>query len=84
MITIVIIAITVVVSLIALGKKNMLDSMMFNACQVHHHRKYYRLLSYGLCSAVCPVAPPYASPLPSFSACSMVFTTSSSVIEAEL
>ena len=48
MITIVIIAITVVVSLIALGKKNMLDSMMFNACQVHHHRKYYRLLSYGL------------------------------------
>ena len=48
MITIIIIAITAIVSLIALGKKDMLNSMMFNAYLVYNHKKYYRLLSYGL------------------------------------
>lgn len=48
MITIVIIAITAIVSIIAFSKREMLNSMLFNAYLVWNHRKIYRLFSHGL------------------------------------
>lgn len=48
MITIVIIAITALVSIIALSKREFLSAMMFNAFSVYHYKKYYRLFSHGL------------------------------------
>ena len=48
MITIIIIAITAIVSLIAFSQRQMLNSMLFNAYLVWNHRKFYRLFSHGL------------------------------------
>lgn len=48
MITIIIIAITAIVSLAALSKKEILNALMFNAFETYHNKKYYRLFSYGL------------------------------------
>lgn len=48
MITIVIIAITAIVSIIAFSKREMLNAMLFNAYLVWNYRKIYRLFSHGL------------------------------------
>ncbi len=48
MITLVIIAITALVSIIAFSKREILSSLMFNAYSVYNEKKYYRLFSYGL------------------------------------
>lgn len=48
MITIVIIAITAIVSIIAFSKREMLNAMLFNAYLVWNYHKIYRLFSHGL------------------------------------
>lgn len=48
MITIIIIAITLAVSLAALSNQRMLSALMFNAYRTYNHRQYYRIFSYGL------------------------------------
>lgn len=48
MITIVIIAVTSLVSIIAFSQRQMLNSMLFNAYLVWNHKKFYRLFSHGL------------------------------------
>ncbi len=49
--TIFIIAITVIISLIALGKADVFDKMKFNAYFIHHNKEWYRFLSYGFVHA---------------------------------
>lgn len=48
MITLVIIAVTCIVSIIAFSKREMMNGMLFNAYLVYNHRKFYRLFSHGL------------------------------------
>ena len=48
MITVVIIAITAIVSIIAFSKREMLNAMLFNAYLVWNYRKIHRLFSHGL------------------------------------
>jgi len=49
--TIFIIAITVIISLIALSRIDVFDKMKFNAYLIHHNNEWYRFLSYGLIHA---------------------------------
>lgn len=49
--TYVIIAITVVVSLIAFNRADLFDKLKFNAYLIHKKREWYRFLSYGLVHA---------------------------------
>jgi len=48
MITYAIIALTAIVSIIAFSKRQMLNSMLFYAYLVNHHRNIWRLFSHGL------------------------------------
>jgi membrane associated rhomboid family serine protease len=49
--TLFIIAITVIISLIALSRIDIFDKMKFNAYSIHHNNEWYRFLSYGLIHA---------------------------------
>lgn len=49
--TIIIIAITVIVSILAFSNRELFDRMKFNAHEASHSRDYHRFLSYGLIHA---------------------------------
>lgn len=50
-ITIAIIAVTVVISLIAFGNRNLFDKLKFNPYSIRHERQPWRFLSYGFLHA---------------------------------
>jgi membrane associated rhomboid family serine protease len=49
--TLLLIAITVLISLVALSRIDVFDKMKFNAYLIHHNKEWYRFLSYGLIHA---------------------------------
>ena len=49
--TLFLIAITVLISLLALSRADVFDKMKFNAYFIHHNKEWYRFLSYGLIHA---------------------------------
>jgi membrane associated rhomboid family serine protease len=49
--TLLLIAITVLISLVALSRADVFDKMKFNAYFIHHNKEWYRFLSYGLIHA---------------------------------
>lgn len=51
MLTLIIIAITVIVSIIAMDNYSLKNKLMFNAYAIHRHREWYRFFSSGLIHA---------------------------------
>jgi len=49
--TLLLIAITVLISLVALSRADVFDKLKFNAYFIHHNKEWYRFLSYGLIHA---------------------------------
>lgn len=49
--TYVIIAITVVISILAFNRRDLFDKLKFNAFLIYKHKQWYRFLSYGLVHA---------------------------------
>ena len=51
MMTLILIAVTVLISLVALSRTDIFDKMKFNAYFIHHNKEWHRFLSYGFIHA---------------------------------